>query len=391
MGFSQALSGLNSAATNIDVIGNNIANSQTVGFKGSRTMFADVFAGAEVGLGTRVTAVLQDFSAGTLESTNRSLDLAITGSGFFRFSQEGQVMFSRNGQLTLSSDGFLVNPQGARLTGLPGAGGGGNPVELQVPSGALPAKATTAIDVLFNLDGRETAIAAPFDPNDASTYSFTNNVTIFDSLGNDHTVTQYFIKTADNVWDVRLSREGELAPEIGNVTFDTQGLLATTTNLGSFTFVPGNGVANLDIAMSLAGSTQFGNEFELSSLSQDGFRSGSLLGVSIEENGNVVGNYSNEQTQILGTIVLANFANPEGLESVGENAWIETGTSGAALLGEAGIGLFGTIQSGVTESSNVDLTQELINLIIAQRNFQANSQTIQVQDEVLQDAVNLRR
>lgn len=153
MGFSQALSGLSAAATNLDVVGNNIANSQTVGFKGSSVQFADVYTGALAGQGTRVAAVLQDFSDGTLETTDRSLDLGVNGTGFFRFTQSGEVLYSRNGQLTLTSDGYLENAQGARLTGYPaGVGTGGQPEELQVPASAMPAVATTAVEVSLNLD-----------------------------------------------------------------------------------------------------------------------------------------------------------------------------------------------------------------------------------------------
>lgn len=393
MGFSQALSGINAAATNLEVIGNNIANSQTVGFKGARTLFADVFAEAQAGLGTRVSAVLQNFSTGTLESTGRNLDLAISGNGFFRFIQNGEVVFSRNGQLTLSSDGYFINAQGARLTGYPAGGIGGDPVELQVDSGGLQATATTSISATMNLDARTDAIdrlAVPFDATDAATYSYSNNVTIYDSQGKAHNTTLYFTKTADNTWEVNMSREGELAPETATLNFDTNGILASSTGLDSFTFSPGGGVADIDLALELNGTTQFGNDFELSAVTQDGYTSGSLVGVIIDDRGNVVGNYSNQQTQILGTILLANFTNPEGLKPIGDNAWRETTESGQPLLGLAGSGQLGSLEAGAVENSNVDLTKELVNLIIAQRNYQANSQTIKVQDEVLQNAVNLR-
>ncbi|WP_461481176.1 flagellar hook protein FlgE [Porticoccus sp.] len=393
MGFSQALSGINAAATNLEVIGNNIANSQTVGFKGAHTLFADVFAEAQAGLGTRVSAVLQDFSTGTLESTGRNLDLAISGNGFFRFIQNDQVVFSRNGQLTLSSDGYFINAQGAKLTGYPVGGVGGDPVALQLGSGNLQATATTAISSTMNLDARTATVdrlTVPFDATDAASYSYSNNVTIYDSQGKPHNSTLYFTKTADNTWEVKMSRTGELAPETATLNFDTNGLLSSAAGLGSFTFSPGGGVADIDLALKLDGTTQFGNEFEITAVNQDGYTSGSLVGVLIDDRGNVVGNYSNQQTQILGTILLANFTNPEGLKPLGDNAWQETTESGQPLLGLAGTGLLGSLEAGALENSNVDLTKELVNLIIAQRNYQANSQTIKVQDEVLQNAVNLR-
>ncbi|MEC9482144.1 MAG: flagellar hook protein FlgE [Halomonas sp.] len=399
MGFSQALSGLNAAATNLDVVGNNIANSQTVGFKSSSAQFADVYAGAKVGLGTRVSAVLQDFSDGTLETTNRNLDLAVSGTGFFRMVQNDQVVYSRNGQLTMTSDGYLENAQGARLTGYPaGVGAGGQPQTLQVPAGALMATPTSEIDASLNLDASTAVInrgtaAAPvttFDATNPDTYSYANSATVYDSLGVAHNVTMYFTKIEDNKWEVRQSMDGAVdAANNGQLTFNENGTLDVSA-LNSFSFTPGGGAADLTYAIDFTGTTQFGNDFELSSLNQNGYSSGRLVGIAIDEQGNIIGNYSNEQSQVLGSITLANFRNPEGLQPIGDNAWTESSTSGQALLGQGGSGVFGTIESGVVETSNVDLTAELVDLIIAQRNYQANSQTIKVQDEVLQSAVNLR-
>ena len=393
MGFSQALSGLNAAATNLDVIGNNIANSQTVGFKGGRTLFADVYAGAKAGLGTKVAAVMQTFNSGTLENTGRGLDIAISGDGFFRFEQNGQTVYSRNGQLTLDSTGFIVNAQGARLTGYPAGQLGGDPAPIEVPAGGLEANATTQVLATLNLDSATAAVdrlTVPFDPTDDTSYSYTNNVTMYDSQGNAQPSTLYFTKTADNVWEIRFSRGGELAPEVGQLNFDVNGVIASTTGLDSFTFTPGGGVADMDVELMFTGTTQFGNDFEVTQLEQDGYTSGSLVGVLIDDRGNFIGNYSNSQSVVFSTILIANFTNPEGLQSIGDNAWVETTSSGQPLTNIPGIGLAGTVSSGVVENSNVDLTRELVNLIIAQRNYQANAQTIKVQDEVLQTAVNLR-
>ncbi|SDK91530.1 flagellar hook protein FlgE [Modicisalibacter muralis] len=392
MGFSQALSGLNAAADKLNVVGNNIANSQTVGFKSSTVQFADVYAGSKIGLGTKVSAVLQDFSNGSLETTGRNLDLAIAGDGFFRFVQNDQVVYSRNGQLTVTAQGYLENAQGARLTGFPaGVGTGGQPVELQVPTEALAAKGTTGIDASLNLNSSVDAIdraTTAFDITDPDSYSYANSATVYDSLGNSHNVTMYFTKTGANAWEVRTALDGTVNANVENITFDQDGILQTTAP-GTFTFTSTNGAADVTFDLDLAGTTQFGNEFELSSLTQDGYTSGSLVGTVIDDNGNIIGNYSNEQSQVLGTIALANFRNPEGLQPVGDNAWAETGASGQALLGLGGSGVFGSVESGVVETSNVDLTQALVDLIIAQRTFQANSQTVKVQDEVLQGIVNL--
>lgn len=393
MGFSQALSGLNAASSNLNAVSNNIANSQTVGFKSSRVQFADVYAGAKVGLGVSVAAVLQNFKDGTLETTDRNLDLAIAGGGFFRFEQAGLITYSRNGQLTMTRDGYLENAQGGRLTGFPpGAGVGGQPQLLQVPATGLQSKPTTQIDATMNLDASVPVLsAATFDPNNASTYSYASSATVFDSLGASHNVTLYFTKTGINQWSAQAALDGVIpagqTPQA--IDFDTNALLSGTYAPTSFAFPMTNGADNLAVTLNLAGSTQFSSDFAQGSLSQDGYTSGSLVGISIDESGQVIGNYSNEQTNVLGTIALANFRSPEGLKSVGGNGWVETSESGQPLIGGAGIGQFGTIEAGVVETSNVDLTQELVNLIIAQRNYQANAQSIKTQSEVLQQAVNL--
>lgn len=397
MSFSQALSGLNAASSQLDVIGNNIANSQGVGFKGSRVLFSDIYAGAEAGLGARVAAVQQDFQSGALEGTGRNLDLAISGNGFFRYETGGQAVYSRNGQLNISSNGFLENAQGARLTGYPGGvGTGGDPQQLRVPPGALPAQATSAIEASLNLDTRAPISEMPFDPGNSSSYAYANNITVVDAQGTSHNMTLYFAKTAPNSWNVHLGIGGEIADEVGQLEFDESGQLINTENMDSFVFGAGDdgplaeGVAALDMALSLDETTQFGSTFELSAASQDGYEAGSLVSVSFDNEGNLIGNYSNQQTQVLGTVVLASFINDEGLEPLGDNVWGETTASGAPLLGLAGTGQFGTVEPSAIEMSNVDLAQELVNLIIAQRNYQANSQTIKVRDEVLQSAVNLR-
>lgn len=396
MGFSQALSGLNAAAMNLDVVGNNIANSQTVGFKGSSVQFADVYAGAQVGLGTRVAAVLQDFSDGTLETTGRNLDLAVAGTGFFRFTQGDQVVYSRNGQLIMTPDGYLENAQGARLTGFPaGVGTGGQPVPLQLPAGAMNAMATTGVEASFNLDARADLIdraTVPFDAADGDSYSYANTGTAFDSLGIAHTMTMYFTKTADNTWEVRVAVDGNAdAANVGELVFDSNGLLnEAASTFPTYGFTPGGGADALNFALAFDGTTQFGQDFNLDNLNQNGYTAGTLVGITFDDAGNVVGNYSNERSQVLGTIALADFRNPEGLQAVGDNVWVETAKSGQPLVGLPGSGMFGSLESGVVETSNVDLTRALVDLIIAQRNYQANTQTIKVQDEVLQSAVNLR-
>ncbi|WP_168013408.1 flagellar hook protein FlgE [Halomonas salinarum] len=428
MGFSQALSGLNAAKANLDTLGNNIANSQTVGFKSSNTLFADVFANADVGLGTQVSSVLQDFSEGNLEATNRELDLAVSGEGFFRLQQNGETVYSRNGQLTMDAEGYLVNAQGARLMGygLNDANNpfsevvaGGQPEVLRVPSAAMPAQATNEINAVYNLDASidetnpalletatvDTGVAAPNDALDID-YHYSNSFTTFDSLGNSRNVTVYYQKTGANQWQGNVAVDGQIngaapiapATEPSDVNeftlnFNNSGALNAADETKNFTFTAGQlggEAAPLTTEFNLAGTTQFANDSTASSLTQNGYRSGTLIGIEIEDDGSIVRNFSNEQSQAAGQIALANFRNPEGLKSAGDNAWTETAASGGELVGAPGTGVLGGITAGAVETSNVDMASELVDMIVAQRAYQANSQTIKVEDEILQSAVNLR-
>lgn len=423
MGFSQALSGLNSAASSLDVLGNNIANSQTVGYKGASAKFADVFAGA-TGLGTRVSAVLQNFEAGNIESSSRNLDLAVSGEGFFRFEQAGEVVYSRNGQLSLTPDGYLENAQGARVMGygLNAAGAvqtGGQPQVLNVPSDEMPASATTQVATTFNLDARsndqdlnqttlQTGNPAP-DDTAVVDYHFSNNFTAYDSLGNPRNISVYYEKSGANSWTARMAMDGQAlmdgaatpAPEEFTLAFDENGQLDTAASdtdaegviqdveFASADFLGGE-AADLQFDMSVAGSTQFGNSSTTSSLTQDGYTSGALVGISIQDDGTIVRNYANEQSRPAGQIALSYFRNPEGLRPEGDNAWSATNDSGQELLGEPGTGVLGSVESGAIETSNVDMAKQLVDMIVTQRAYQANSQTIKTQDEVLQSAINLR-
>ena len=409
MSFSQALSGLNSQAQKLGTIGNNIANSQTVGFKGSNVQFSDVFANSKVGLGTRVSTVLQNFGQGNIESTSRNLDLAIGGEGFFRFQQpSGEVAYSRNGQLTMTATGDLVNSQGAKIMGYQANETGevraaGAMVPLNVPTADMGAKATSKVTLEMNLDAGEDALSTDdFNRDDSSTYHYATNSTVFDSLGNPHSMTLYFIKstngdaTANDQWTVRAAIGDADAIAAGTLNFNNSGrqVSGTTTPL-TFTDLPGfeqetDTNTNLSFNLDLTKATQFGNDSIVSSSTQDGYTSGSLVGISIEEDGTVMRNYSNEQSLAAGQIGLVSFRNPEGLNPVGDNLWTATQTSGDEVPGAPGTGQLGGIVSGAVETSNVDMARELVDMIVAQRAYQANSQTIKTQDELLQTAINLR-
>lgn len=412
MSFSQALSGLSAQQQKLGAVGNNIANSQTVGFKSSNVQFADVYAESRIGLGVRTSTVQQNFGQGNIESTSRNMDLAIAGEGFFRFQQpNGEVGYSRNGQLTMTADGRLVNAQGAQIMGYAAnadgvvqAGGDVNP--LTVEAGDLPANATTELNVSLNLDSGEGELVAPTEAEilaglGADDYSYSTNATIYDSQGNARNLTYYFTKTdaAANQWDVSLRMSG--GPEgagtyavagLTTLDFDASGRLEAGGQ-ATFTFAAGEfdgtQLENLEVDVDFTGSSQFANNSTVNDIEQDGYTSGSLVGVTIEDDGTIMRNYSNEESRAAGQIALVSFRNPEGLKPDGDNLWTATGASGQELVGAPGTGQRGLIEPSAVETSNVDMARELVDMIVAQRAYQANSQTISTQDELLQTIINL--
>jgi fagellar hook-basal body proteins len=418
MAFSQAVSGLNAASTNLDVIGNNIANSATYGFKSGTASFADMFAGSKVGLGVKVAGITQDFTDGTTTSTGRALDVAISQNGFFRLTDSaGSVYYSRNGQFSLDSNRNLVNTQGLQVTGYPASGTpptiqqGANPVAITIPNSLMSAKNTTTAAMQVNLNSTDALPSVKtFDATNADSYNKKGTVTVYDSLGNSHDMNIYYVKTADNTWDVYTqdaSVTGSKAIRAAQMTFGNNGTLTEVRNYETDGTTLATD-ANTDPAISIDVASLNGSAagtFSLSFLnsmqqntgsnnivasSQNGYAPGDLVSYQINEDGTVVGNYSNEQSQLLGQIVLANFANNEGLQSQGDNVWSATQSSGVALLGTAGSGNFGSLTNGALEASNVDLSKELVNMIVAQRNYQSNAQTIKTQDQILNTLVNLR-
>ena len=403
MSFQQGLSGLNAAAKNLDVIGNNIANATTVGFKQSQAQFADVYAnsltgsgGAQVGIGTKVAQIAQQFTQGNISSSNNPLDIAINGGGFFRMENNGEVTYQRNGQFQLDRMGSIVNPSGAKLTGYTANSSGvlstGSPSPLSINTSDLAPQITSEVNALLNLDSRSAnPLATPFDMNDPTTFNTSTAVSVYDSLGNSHTLQTYFVKTAPGAWDVYASNDGvPLIPAVvGSLGFDANGVLTTPMPLNISVPVTSGATNPFPVVLDFTGTTQFGSTFSVNTLNQDGYTSGRLAGFSIGADGLVMGRYTNGQAALLGQVVLANFANPNGLQPLGNNMWAETATSGAALVGSPNSGSLGVLQSSAVEDSNVDMTAELVNLITAQRVYQANAQTIKAQDTVLQTLVNL--
>ncbi|MDB5765038.1 MAG: flgE [Herminiimonas sp.] len=412
MGFQQGLSGLNAASKSLDAIGNNVANANTVGFKAAQAQFADVYASSltgagasQLGIGTKVSQVAQQFSQGNVTASNNPLDIAINGGGFFRMSNNGSITYGRNGQFQLDKNGYIVNATGSRLTGFPanaqGALSTGAPTDLNINTADLPPAATVKVAAILNLDSSEPVPATTtFSLTDPTSYNKATSVSVFDSLGNSHVLQTFYVKTGTTgQWDVYAAADNTLltttagAGKIGTLAFGTDGMLDSTT-LGAMPFdapIPAlQGAAAFTPKFDYTGTTQFGSAFSVNTLNQDGYASGRLSAFNAGADGIITGRYTNGKSAVLGQVVLANFTNPNGLQPLGNNVWAETSASGAALVGAPSTGSLGVLQSSAVEDSNVDLTAELVNMITAQRVYQANAQTIKTQDQVLQTLVNLR-
>ena len=403
MGFSQAISGMNAASKQLDVIGNNIANSATVGFKSASISFADIYAGSKVGMGVKVAAVVQNFNDGTTTATNNSLDVAISGNGFFRLvDSSGQVYYTRNGQFQLDAERNIISADGLQLTGYLATGTppkiqqGATPEPLKVSQEMLNASATTKASLQTNLNSNsKVPEKQPLNALDADTFNYSTTITTYDSLGNQRNVQLFYVKTADNQWDVHYldgSDPTASLQKLGQMEFDSTGKLISdpdmTVNLNGI-----NGSADNSFTLSFTNSSQQNMGKEVGSIKTpvvDGYAAGDLVGYSIANDGSLFGIYSNQQTMLLGQIAMADFANVNGLEPAGNNNWRATLNSGAEVLGMANSGTLGLLMSGAVESSNVDMSQELVNMIVAQRNYQSNSQTIKTQDQILNTLVNLR-
>lgn len=404
MGFQQGLAGLSAAARNLDVIGNNVANTNTVGFKASRAEFADVYATSiggttAPGLGVSVSGLAQQFTQGDLTTTNNSLDMAINGRGFFRMNNDGIITYTRNGQFQIDKTGYITNAQGDRLTGYPvdasGNVNGGVPTDLQLNIRDIVPRATTTGSVALNLPATDPIATIPFSATNAASFSDATSLSVYDSLGREHSVALYFRKTGANAWAVHGTADGAAigAGALGTLQFNADGSLNTATSTSPLPLtVPVGADAGGTQAVSLAVTdvTQFGSDFSVAELTQDGYATGRLTGFSVGGDGTILARYTNGQTPALGKIAIANFINPQGLEPLGGNQWTQTVDSGLPLVGQPGSGVFGTITSGALEQSNVDLTAELVNMITAQRVYQANAQTVKTQDQLLQTIVNLR-
>lgn len=419
MPFRAALSGIQSASKELKMIGNNVANASTTGFKNSRAEFADVYAGSDVGSsantigsGVRIASVTQQFSQGNIDFTDNNLDLAINGGGFFVFDKAGERVYSRAGAMEVDREGFLVNSENLKLLGAKTDENGnatGEVGPLALNNSNIEPKSTSKIDVGVNLDSSESKpIFEPFDPNDAGSFNHSTALTVYDSLGNAHQSTIYFVKSdIPNTWNVHTFIDdkdinGATAPPYATNVMQFNGSGALTAVDGTPVppgrveypeFITETGSDPIQITLdfhSNSPATQFGSKFNINALAQDGYSTGRLTSMDISENGVLTARYTNGQTRTLGQIQLADFTNVQGLRQLGGSTWAESFESGIPLVGTPDSGRLGTLQSGALEGSNVDLTEQLINMISAQRNFQANAQVITTADAVTQSVINIR-
>ncbi|MFP4295314.1 MAG: flagellar hook protein FlgE [Halothiobacillaceae bacterium] len=434
MSFNTSVSGLNAAQRDLNVTGNNISNAKSAGFKKSRAEFGDVYAVSAfgnsktaTGQGAQSQIVRQQFSQGNLEFTDSGLDLALSGEGFFVFSpgvNSSENLYSRSGALGVNKEGYLVNAQGQYLQGYP-ADERGNIVgstldvagAIRLPLDAGDPEATSEVDMGLNLSSDPeipTLTAADFDPADPATYTNSTSIKVFDTLGNGHILNFYFIKTDENEWtaEARLLPQGVEGSETSDYVVPNGGNFPTTLEFGDDGRLDGDdffegelefdggglgtGAADLDIDVNLGTEdgeyniTQFARPFNIVEQTQNGLAPGELTGLDIGDDGLVRASYSNGNFKNLAQVALADFRNPQALRQIGNNAWVETNDSGSPRSGVAGTDTFGLIQSGALEASNVDITEELVNLIVAQRNFQANARAIETNKQLSDTITNIR-
>lgn len=413
MSFNISLSGLNAAQKDLDVTGNNIANSSTIGFKKSRAEFADVFSNSvfsntktQVGNGVSTAAVTQQFKQGATQDTDNSLDMAIKGDGFFVMSPSANSLersYTRAGAFQINNQGYVTDSQGEYLQvykvasdGTPQAVSLDSTSPLQVPAVVGSPTPTGTVTAKLNLSSSASAITSAFNPADNSTYTSSTSAVIYDSLGQSHSMTQYYVKTnTANQWNAYVYVDGAAATAAPTtLTFNTSGVLTapvpaeiTTNALNMFT----NGSdPTQTVTLKYASLTQYASPFQVDQMSGDGSTVGQLTNVSTNESGVVAATYSNGTTTKLGMIALAKFSNPQGLTQVGDTSWKASLDSGEATPGVPNTGTFGGIKNSALEASNTDLSKELVNLIAAQRNYQANSRALEVNSQLQDNILQIR-
>ncbi len=433
MSFNIGLSGLRAATKDLNVTGNNIANAGTAGFKQSRAEFSDVYAASVLGTGKNqqgsgvlLSNVSQLFNQGNINYTQNALDLAINGNGFFQVSNNGAISYSRAGYFGTDSEGFIVDNFGYNLQGYSINQNGdlqnGTISNLQIQTSSQDPKPTSKIDQSFNLNStNDVPVNTPFDPADPQSYNSSTSTNIYDSQGNAHSLTQYFVKVAPdltavppepnlNTWDMSILIDGvapgdptSTTPLTSRLTFNSAGKLqgANTVDLSAWVpasligtppvMTPNGADANAGgVTLDMRNATQFANAFAVNAVAQDGYTTGELAGIEINDSGKIFARYTNGQSKVQGQVILADFANVQGLIPVGKTQWVQSLASGEPVRNPGTTGTLGAIQAGALEDSNVELSDQLVNLIVAQRNYQANAKTIETESAITQTIINLR-
>ncbi|CAD5109247.1 flagellar hook protein FlgE [Zestomonas carbonaria] len=437
MAFNIGLSGLRAATSDLNITGNNIANAGTAGFKQSRAEFADVYAASVLGTGANpqgsgvlLSNVSQLFNQGNINYTQNALDLAINGNGFFVTSNGGDIGYTRAGYFGTDRQGYVVNNFGYRLQGYTVDANGnlqnGVVGDLRVETTNQAPKASTKLEQAFNLNSTNTTpTVTPFDPQEPTSYNSSTSVNIYDTQGNAHVFTQYFVKTGENTWDMHVLVDGRNpgapgsdAPYTMQLQFNADGSLNTAGMAagGPLNYDPATGLMNLDnwvpaasdggtppvwspnganasptgISIDIRSSSQYASTFAVNRVSQDGYTTGQLAGLEIDDTGVIFARYTNGQSKVQGQVVLANFANVQGLTPTGKTGWVQSFESGEPVIGTPRSGTLGALQAGALEDSNVELSDQLVNLIVAQRNYQANAKTIETESTITQTIINLR-
>ncbi len=435
MAFSTALSGLNAAASDLDIVGNNIANSNTAGFKASRGEFADIFAvsnlgvaGNAIGQGVALSNVAQEFGQGQFEFTGSTLDMAVNGDGFFQLSDGAVDTYTRAGAFSMDREGYIVNASGLRLQGFPVNSAGNisssTPEDVQISTGVSNPQATTRVTIAANIDASEAGIAntITFDPADPISYNHSTSTTVFDSLGTSHQLTTYYRKipvdaaavppVVDNTWRTYTYVDNAPLPPVNNtgaapnnnnymtLLFANDGSLDQVNDNGTIIIddvldyagytIPDSGADPVTISVDYTSLTQYGGDFSVNALSQDGYSTGEFTDLDVDADGNVFARFSNGQATTLAKIAVVTFPSVGNLRQVGDTSWTETFASGLPIAKEPGNAGAGRIESGALEQSNVNLTEQLVKMITAQRNFQANAQMISTSDQVTQTIINIR-
>jgi len=386
MSFNIALSGIQAINDELNTLSNNIANAGTYGFKSSRANFASVYAGEQAN-GVQVGSLTQDISKnGSLQTTGRGLDAAILGRGFFTSRDaQGVVSYSRVGIFNTNADGFLVDATGKRVQGYGPTVNGvmGAMGDIEIPTGQIPAEASTRVAYTGNMSDDWQAPAAAFNMNDANTYNMVKQSVVYDSLGNQHTVSQYFVKTNPTTVNVYYSVDGGATGAAHPLVFGTDGQITTGITSPNIA-VTAPGAAALSINIDYTSTTKFAGEATTTTNRANGYASGTFVGVEMSENGAIVAKYSNEQQQVVGTVALATFPDEGSLVPTSDTTWIANANSGAPLYTTPGVGLAGKLSKGSLEGSNVDITSELVGLMTSQRNYQANSKVITAENQMMQ-------